>query len=286
MTLGPAVGRADDFYALGFCPELDEHERRADPSHTSFTFIVRYDRLKKTIVDRVRARLDGLWQPPQPPLLAVGEPSGIIEIDATGAREVALSPPPLGEFNAVWGASDAHVFACGGQYQPFVFYRRGGKWLHLPAPVGAAPPNDVRGFHENEVYFVAEKGQIWLWDGQSLTQRAVPTTRHLTGIAQLNDKLMCISGYQGTLLVGSKVGWRIVPTGTEEPLLSIASLHGAAYYGADGALFSFDGVSPPSRVIDVPARWVSSLDDALVLVDGEDAGLFRQGVMTSIDTTV
>jgi hypothetical protein len=283
-TLGPAVGRCDDFYALGYCPELDEREKETNPDHTSFTFVLHYEKRKKTIVERVKSRLDDLWQPPSGPILAVGDPDAVFEIDAKGVREVALSKVP-GAFMAIWGVDDRHVFACG-IYEPFVFYRRQGKWLLLPLPKGTADLYDVCGMHENEVYFVGEKGTILLWDGQTMSRLAVPTTRYLTGIARLNDKLMCACGYDGTLLVGNKRGWRLVPTNVNDDLLAIADLDGKVYYGADDVVWSFDGISRPTKAIDTPADWVSGLADGLELDDGEKSRLYCGGKLVDLDTTL
>jgi hypothetical protein len=285
-TLGRAVGRADDFYALGYCPDLDELERETDPDHSAFTYILRYQQAKKVVVDRVKARLDGLWPPPQGPILAVGEPNGIVEIDPSGAREVPISPPPRGQLRSIWGPSDAHVFACGGYLSPFVLYRRRGQWLELPLPPEATMPYDVRGFDEQEVYFAGEKGQILLWDGRALHPLPVPTTRYLTALARLGDRVICVGGYQGTLLAGGKQGWRLVPTNTEEPLLALAELDGKVYYGALDVVWSFDGTSAPSVAIDTPARWLSGLDDGLVLEDGTQAKLYQGGKLIPLDTTV
>jgi hypothetical protein len=286
-TLGPAVGRADDFYAFGYCPDLDELEREVDPDHGDFTYVLRYQNGQKTLVDRVKARLDGFWEPPALlPLLAVGEPNGILEVDPKGAREVALTPPPPGQFRALWGASDAHLFACGGFLQPFVLHRDHGHWTQLPLPAGTRPLNHVRGLKANEVYFAGEQGQLLLWDGKTLSALPVPTTRYLTQLAPLSPQVMCVVGYQGTLLMGNAQGWRQVPTQTEEALLSLAALDGKVYYGAEGVVWSFDGHSAPVVAIQTPARWVSGLHDALVLDDGQQSQLYRGGTLTPLDTTV
>lgn len=283
-TLGPAVGRSDDFYVLGYCPELDELEKQTDPDHTSFTFVLHYEKLKKTVVDKVKSRVDDLSQPPTGPVLAVGDPDAVFEIDAKGVKEVALSGVP-GAFMSIWSADEAHVFACG-IYQPFAFYRRQGKWLLLPLPKGTEDLYSVWGQHENEVYFVGEKGTILLWDGQTTARLPAPTTRNLTGVVRLDKKLMCACGYDGTLLVGNQRGWRLVPIDTDDDLLSLASLDGKVYYGADDVVWAFDGKSRPSQVIDVAADWLSGLDDGLVLDDGETARLFRNGTLVDLDTTL
>src|SRR5260370_4906682 len=133
-TLGAAVGRCDDFYALGYCPELDEQEKETDSDHTSFTFVLHYEKRKKTIVERVKSRLDDLWQPPHGPILALGDPDAVFEIDAKGVREVALAKMP-GAFLAIWRANVEH-FLGGGMYWPFVFYRNVGNRKRVRLPKG------------------------------------------------------------------------------------------------------------------------------------------------------
>jgi hypothetical protein len=285
-TMGPAVGRADDFYAFGYCPDLDEIEKETDPDHGQFTWILHYVKTKKTIVERVKARLDGLWQPAQGPILAVGEPNGVVEIDAAGVREVAMSPPPPGQFRSIWGTDPGAVFACGGYFGPFVFHRRAGQWMSLPLPPDSALTYDIRGFSEREVYVAGEKGQILLWDGKSFTKLPTPTSRILTSLARLSPTVMCAGGYEGTLLAGNKHGWRIVPTNTKDTLLSLAEWDGKVFYGADGAIWSFDGKSPPTVEIQEPARWVNGLADGLVFDDGAQARLYHGGKLVTLDTTV
>ena len=287
-TLGPAVGRADDFYALGYCSAVDEEERATDPDHTSFTWVLRYKGQNKTIVDRVKSRLDGLWQPPagQGPILAVGEPNGVLEIDAAGVKEVALSPPPPGTFRNIWGTDASAVFACGGYHAPFVLHRRAGQWTSLPLPPDAELTYDIRGFSDREVYVAGEKGQILLWDGKAFSKLAVPTSRYLTSLARLSDTVMCAGGYQGTLLAGNKHGWRIVPTNTLDPLLALAEWDGKVFYGADDEVWSFDGKSAPTVAISEPARWVSGLADGLVISNDQQSSLYHGGKLVVLDTSV
>jgi hypothetical protein len=284
LQLGAAVGRATDFWTVGICPELDEHARMTDPEHGEFTHILRYQLPQRTIVDRVAARIDGLWQPSSGPIVGVGEPLGYLEIEPTGAREVSLRGVP-GSFVTLWGPNSDHVFACGSE-DPFVFYRRGGTWSSLPLPEGVEGLYDVRGRHENEVYFVGDRGLILLWDGRRFSRMQVPTTRYLRGIAQLDDTYFCVCGYQGTLLIGNRKGWRPVSTQVEANLLAIAGLEGKVWYGADDAVWSFDGKGAPAESLDVPAHWVSGLEDGLVISYAEEARLYHAGTLSDLDTRI
>jgi hypothetical protein len=237
-------------------------------------------------VERVKTRLDRVWKPARGPVLAVGEPNGLIEIEPTGVREVALVPPPPGQPRSLWGTDPGHLFICGGYHAPFVLHRRGLHWSQLPLPPETALLYDVRGLGEREVYVAGEKGQLLLWDGQAMSRLPVPTTRILTALGRLSGTLMCAAGYQGTLLAGNRQGWRLVPTHTDQALLALAELDGKVYYGADGVVWSFDGRSAPQVAIPTPARWVSGLADGLVLDDGQQSKLYRRGKLDILDTTV
>jgi hypothetical protein len=284
LHLGPAVGRADDFHVLGYCPDMDEVERGTHPGHRAFTYVLHYQPGSRTIVDRVNERIDGLWMPPQGPLVGVGDARGYLEIDAAGIREVAL-PQARGHFVSVWGVGVDHLFVCG-MYPASVLYRRFGTWLDLPLPEGTRDLYGVHGLSADEVYFVGEEGQISLWDGRAISRLSVPTTRYLTDVVALDGQFMCASGYQGTLLIGNRRGWRVVPTATNDAILTLAALDGKVYYGAEDALWSFDGKSAPSLAAPTPVHWLSALDDALVLSDGESGKLYRAGTLTDLDTIV
>jgi hypothetical protein len=285
LTLGPAVGKADDFWALAYCPEADELEKETNnPQHTQFTYVLHYELPRRTLIGRVPRRIDALWQQSDGTILAVGEGLGYLEITAAGMTEVALANVP-GIFSCLWGADDDHVFAAG-MAPAFALYRRHRSWVQLPLPGGTAGIRDVRGVSEREVYFVGDEGQIHLFDGQQVTRLRAPVRRHLTGIARLDRSRMCVSGYQGTLMVGSRAGWRHLITNTTEPLLTLAALHGRAYYGADDEVWSTDGVSPPTPVLSFPARWISGLTDALVLSHENDAKLYSGGTLVDLDLVV
>ncbi len=284
LQLGPAVGTAADFWVLARCPALDEHERRRDPDHGELTHVLRYQLPTRTVVARVPARIEDLWQIRGGPLLGVGEPLGYLEIDPTGAREVALDDVP-GTFSRMWGPDADHVFACG-SHAPFVLYRRMGQWVRLALPDGVEGLYDVCGRHEREVYFVGDRGVIVRWDGRSLTRMHVPTSAYLTGIVALDDASFCVCGYQGTLLRGNGSGWTPIATGLDADLLSLAALEGKVYFGSDDAVWSFDGVRPPAPAIEIAARWVSGLDDGLVISYADDAWLYRAGALTRLDTSL
>jgi hypothetical protein len=286
-TLGPAVGRADDFYALGYCNDVDELEQETDPDRNESTWVLRYQKAKKTIVGRVNERVDGLWQPLEGPMLAVGGGRyGVWEIDAAGARDVALSPPAPDSFRSIWGTDAGELFACGGYFGPFVLHRRAGQWTSLPLPPDCALTYDVRGFSDREVYVAGEKGQILLWDGDAFSKLAVPTSGILTSLARLSATEMCAAGYLRELLVGNKQGWRVVPLSTKDPILALAEWNGRVFYGADGAVWAFDGRSAPTIAIAEPARWVSALADGLVFDGGAQARLYHDDELVTLDTTV
>ena len=284
FRLGPAVGSTHDFYALARIPEFDELERERDPEHFEHTYVLRFQGAERSVVARVKTRLDALWRLSTGLVVAVGESRGYLEIGPAGVQEVGLPDVP-GTFMSIWGAFDDSLFFCG-LSQPFVLLRYAAAWYNLPLPEGVEALADVCGFHVREVYFVGDDGTILVFDGQTIAHLDVPTTQHLTGIARLDDRTMCVSGYHGTLLMGNRNGWRLVPSGTDEELLSIAALDGSVYYGSEQGLWAFDGHSTPKQVAAVPVRWVAGLDDGLLLSYVNQAFLYREGAAHPIDTQI
>lgn len=284
LVLGPAVGRSDDFYALGFSPELDDHERYTNPEHSAFTHLLRYQLPARDVIARVSSRLDALWQPNKGPVLAMGEPMGYVEITPQGATEVGL-PNVNGQFSSMWGFNDDHIYACGGA-EPLALYRRLGTWTELPLP--ADPPHlaDVAGLGMQDIYFVGDHGSILHFDGRDVRRLDVPTTRYLTGITALDDKHLVACGYNGVLLMGNKHGWRLIPTGSDDEILSIARWDGAAYFGLGNDMFRFDGSSEPQSVLEEPTRWVSGLEDGLVVVTLDTTYLITATGQVTLDTVV
>ena len=284
LHLTAAVGTHQDFYILGMCPDLDDDEKDRNIDHGEFTHVLRYQGRQRTLIERVAVRINRLYQPKQGPILGVGEPLGYLEIDPSGVTEVGLPHVP-GTFTGIWGAGPDHVFACGA-HAPFIYYRKQGHWQTIPLPQGTTQIQEVWGLRESEVYFVGDAGQILLWDGRLLQRLQVPTTRYLTGIAPLDDRTLCVCGYQGTLLMGNRTGWRIVPTHVDDNLLAIAALNGQVYYGADDVVWAFDGSQLPVQAIAAPAHYITGLEDGLVLSFAEESRLYHAGQLTDLDTKI
>jgi hypothetical protein len=97
---------------------------------------------------------------------------------------------------------------------------------------------------------------------------------------------VCISGYHGTLIVGNKVRWRHVVTETSAPLLALAVLDGRIYYGADGAIWSTDGIAAATPFLQFPARWVSGLTDGLVFSHELAAKLYTAGSLVDLNVAI
>jgi hypothetical protein len=284
LVLGPAVGRSDDFYALAYSPELDDEERYTNPDHSAFTHILRYQLPTRDVIARVPSRLDGLWQPQQGPVLAMGEPLGYLEVTPQGVTEVQL-PGVVGQFSSIWGFNDDYIYACGAS-QPMAFVRLRGAWMKVPLPPDCPQLRDVGGLSPTDVYFVGDHGTILHFDGRALTALEVPTTRYLTGIVALDDKHMVACGYSGVVLMGNKKGWRQITTGSVEEILAIARWDGAVYFGLDGAMYRFDGSSEPRVVLDEEVRWVSGLEDGLVVVTLTDTYLITAAGSVTLDTVI
>lgn len=284
LVLGPAVGRSDDFYALGFSPELDDDERNTNPEHSAFTHILRYQLPGRDVVARVSSRLDALWKPDKGPVLAMGEPLGYVEVTPQGATEVAL-PNIKGQFSSMWGFNDDHIYACG-NYDPLAFNRRQGSWMELPLPADPPQLRDVGGLSPQDVYFVGDHGAILHFDGRQIRALDVPTTRYLTGIVALDDKYLVACGYNGVLLMGNKRGWRLIPTAGDGEILAVAKWDGAVYFGLDGEMYRFDGASEPQSVLEEEVRWISGLDDGLVAVTLDATYLITSAGQVTLDTVI
>jgi hypothetical protein len=180
---------------------------------------------------------------------------------------------------------DNHIFATG-IFPGFVHYCERGKWSLLPLPDKAENVRDVRGFSSQDVYFVGDQGQIHHFDGRIVSRLRVPSRSLLTAIARLDEKRMCVVGYKGTFLVGNRAGWRNLVTNTDDGILAVAALDGRAYYGAEQKVWSTDGVKPPTPAIDFAARWISGLEDGLVLSHDTEAKLYAAGTLTDLDLTL
>jgi hypothetical protein len=284
VRLGPALGSAADFWALAYCPDFDEAEKRVNPDHSEFTYVLRYQLPLRTVIGRVPTRLDALWQRSDGTLVAVGNTLGYVEITPSSLSEIALSQVP-GEFSSLWAADDDHLFAAG-IYEPFLFYCQKGQWTRLALPNDTDNLRDICGFSERDVYFVGDAGQVHHFDGRVFKRLRAPVRRHLTAIVRLDDTRMCIGGYQGTLMVGNRQGFRHIATNVTDPLLALGVLDGKAYYGADDRVWSTDGIAAPTIAIDFAARWVSSLVDGLVISHEEEAKLYHNGALTDLDLKI
>lgn len=283
--VGPAVGRSEDFVALVYCPDLDEEQKSVDPGHREYTFVSHFAHAVRSTIARLKLRLEDLWAPPEGPILAVGAPKGLIQIDRGGIAEIAL-PQLTGYATTIWGADSGDLFVAGGPIEPFILHRRQGQWQQLALPEGTAPIWHARGQSAHEVYFVGERGQISLWDGRQVSRLPTPTTRDLVSVARLDQRSMCVCGYDGTLLLGNRTGWRRVPTNTSDDLMSLAAWNGKVYFGADDSVWSFDGQSAPSHELDAPARVLSGLGDGVVFSKFIEAHLFTKGTLTKLDVTI
>lgn len=282
--LGPAVGEANDFWALAHCPDADAAERASNPDHGEWTYIFRYRMLERQLVARVPKRLDGIWLTNAGTLIAAGDAPGYLEVGSAGPVEVAL-PDMEGIFSDVWGSADDVLFAVG-SLPAFAYRREFGSWSRLALPAETPDLRDVAGFNARDVYFVGDEGAVLHFDGKTVTRLRVPVRRHLTGVARLDDQRVCVSGYQGTLMVGNTVRWRHLATNTHEPLLTVATLDGKAYYCVDDDVWTTDGDTPPEPFLSFSGSWISGLRDALVMSNEDEAKLYVAGTLVDLDVTI
>jgi hypothetical protein len=283
LVFGSAAGKSSkDFYVLAYNPVLDELENKRNSSHEEYTHILYFKDSKRSLVGTSKQRIDEIWISPTGHAYAVGSASGVIEASPTSCSEVSLDNLP-GVLNAIWGVNDEHIFACG-VYSPFMLYRQHGVWQEIALPNDTPQLRAISGLDEHNVYIVGDNGYILYFDGQSVQKLDSPTTRHFTSVVALNDSHLCIGGYFGILLFGNKKGWRIVPSKTEEPLLNLAHFKNEVCYCSPDGVWSFDGINSPKLLLEQTGRWVNSLHDSIMIVDGYDAWLFDGAILTSLDT--
>lgn len=278
LTSGVAAGAsADDFYVLATSEEYDEVHSRLEPQHDHFTHILRFEKRQRTRTYRVPDQLNALWWDGRGAAYAAGGPTGVVRVRDSGCDEQALEEVP-GVFSSLWGTSEEHLFACG-LFAPFALYRRFGTWHALPLPDEVQRGHglhDVLGQSEQDVYFVGYAGALLHFDGNALRSLECPTTRTLICAARLGPAL-CIAGYGGTLLCGGRDGFRLVPTETEEPIHSLARFADCVWFPTPEGLWRFDGKSGPTLQLERPLKQVSSVGDALLLLDDEELSWLYDG---------
>ncbi|MCA9711750.1 MAG: hypothetical protein KDK70_38295, partial [Myxococcales bacterium] len=285
-TLGAAAGSLKDgFFALGYTPELDFEERYANPEHEDFTHVIEYRGTDRVGVQTLPVRLDDITRTAAGLVMAVGAPRGIIEVASAGCVEVSIAQLP-GRPQSICAPGGSTTVICG-NYPAFVLYRQQETWFELPVPEGCPNLYKVFGFHPADVYFVGHDGCILHFDGRSLVPLEVPTSANLVSIAPLDDRTLCVGGYHGTLLMGNRSGWRSVPTSqTEQPLLALGAFEGRVFFPAPDGLWAFDGRGAPVLVDPLPCRWISTLDDGLVLADVNEAWTYDGAVRAPLPTEV
>jgi hypothetical protein len=283
LCYAEAVGNIKDFYAIAYCPELDDIEKNKNKNHFEYSIIYHFINSKRHEIVRLNKRIDALWKEPSGIIIAAGNTNGYIEISGDNVNEVAFENIN-GQFHRFFGIDQNHLYACGG-FSPFFQYRKYGEWHRINLPEGCPTLWSIGGFNEREIFIVGDEGTILFFDGKKIEIIESPTDRRLTSIVKLNNDFLCIGGYGGTLLMGNKKGWRFVPTNTESPILKIAEYKTKIFYGAEGALWSFDGKNSPLEEFDKDVRWISSLDDGLFLGNGE-AYLYCGGELEYIDNVI
>ncbi|MCG8572129.1 MAG: hypothetical protein MJB14_18510 [Spirochaetes bacterium] len=280
LYYGEAIGSSSDFHVIAYCPELDEFEKNRNINHNEYSYIFHFDQRQRQQVTRLNRRLNALWEDPSGSVMAAGDTAGYLEISTQGVREVSLDNV-AGQFYHFFGLGHHHLYGCGG-YDSFFLCRRNGHWAAIDLPEECPVLWSIAGFHEHEIYLAGDNGTILFFDGEAVQRLESPTDHRLTTIAVLNDQHLCIGGYGGTLLIGNRHRWRVVTTNSNAPLLKIVEFAGKLYYGTKDALWSFDGQDSPVKELDMEVRWISKLDDGLLLANGS-AYLYVDNTLTPID---
>lgn len=288
LSTGCAVGtKSSDFFIIGASSFYDEHFSKTDPATDAYTHILHFKDLK--ICNRFTApeRMYKFWQSREGKTYLIGNAEGIYEVSPSGLNEIAMPGLP-GVFTAIWGTDESHIFVCG-IFNSFVMYRRYGEWTHLKVPrdkEGYVDLHAIVGFNENDVYFVGRNGAIVHFDGTKLKHLESPTTNTLVSICLLDDKFLCLAGYGGILLYGNKNGWRSIPTGTDEPILSLARYNNSVCFPSTDGVYSFDGHRSPQLIVPQHAEWINGFDDALTLNEDMDTWIFDGETLTKLDVSI
>ena len=215
-------------------------------------------------------------------MYAVGAPRGVLTIRGDQCTETGIQGL-RGMISAIWGPCEDHLFA-GGDESGFFLYRRNGSWIDIPLPDASVNLSDVSGLNEHDVYTVGPAGALLHFDGKALRHLESPVNCWLTSIVRMESGLFCIGGYAGVLLYGDRRGWRMVDTGTDEPLLTLAAWRGGACYMTPAGLWWFDGKSQPRQLSQQRGRWVNSIADTLMIVRETSAWLFDGNRLTPLAT--
>lgn len=281
---------SSDFYALGNSTEYDEAFGGTNPvtyeSPTGrFTHVLHYLGGRIARVYLVPDWLTTLWWSRDAGKgYAAGFPRAIFEFDAKGISELIFDGHE-GTFFALWGTDEADLFACG--HLPFALHRKSGVWQQLALPSDCSEElHAIGGASATEVYFVGGEGTMLCFDGRGVRRLKVDTTRHLYSIAPLGVGVFCVGGASGLLLMGNRRGFRVVPSGCDDNIESMAHFNGSVYYVSEDSLHQFDGRSAPRTVLRQPLESVASLGDALLLQNGTEAWLYDGQQLSPLPTTV
>lgn len=283
LTLGATVATSAGTLVLGYCDELDERARSADPEAEPATHIMRWTGDRLAAVGRHPWRLETVRRLQDGSVLGVGRAPGSVRIRG-GAFEPLAEVHP-GTCNGLWEAPDGVVHMVG-SYAPFWRRLGPGGWTDLPLPPGAGGLSAVIGDGAGEVYAVGMGGTVLRWDGASVTAVATPAAGWLTSAVRVPAGI-CIGGHRGMLLVGGQQGWRRIDSGTTAPLLNLVEHDGGVCFATPDGVRWVDPVQGGSRMLCAqPCRWLAAFGDGLLLVQGSQAWVLGAGGLRPVDTSV
>jgi hypothetical protein len=131
----------------------------------------------------------------------------------------------------------------------------------------------VAGSTLNDLLAVGWDGAIWHFDGRRWNVESSPTNAILSDVIRLPDDEYWICGQMGTVLRGRVGNWRLLETGVQDNLWSLAFFENAVFASSTRQLFRFDLALDVPQVVGLdcdPATcyWVDSKQGNVLLSTG------------------
>jgi hypothetical protein len=153
-----------------------------------------------------------------------------------------------------------------------------GAWapMHAPDVAGdeSAGFEALCGFSLKEIYAFGWRGEIWLYDGKTWSQKGSPTNVILTGATVHSDGYVYAVGQNGTILKGRHDKWSVVAAGeTTEDLWGIDSFKDRIFIASFSTLYRLNGGTLAEEKLPASAstfRVLTHADDDLWSVGEED----------------
>ncbi len=157
---------------------------------------------------------------------------------------------------------------------------------HGRAGNGVSGFRSIDGLDARTLYAVGFGGEIWHFDGQ-WTRIDSPTNAKLEKVRCVSPDQVFIGGANGTLLVGSKNRWTVVPhEATRGTFWGMEHFDGRLFLADSDSLYSFDGSSVDRVELDVEpyptTSYLHTNGTLLASVGERDVVIFDGGTWTRL----